>query len=165
LTKNLALPVYSVSGSNYEIGARIGERFRPQIVDFLRKSKRLSLLRKAEKRNPRLHKWIEYGDKCFPQYMQEIRGIADGSNSSLTDVSLINCKYDLPIKRCTTVIFWEPGRVLVAHNEDNTKDNLNSCYLLKVYPEMGIPFISFCYPAMITPCALKENELPGIIAG
>jgi hypothetical protein len=162
MTKNLALPVYSASGNNYEIGFEIGERFRPQIVDFLGKSKRLSLLRKAEKRNPRLQRWIKYGEKFFPQYMQEIRGIADGSNSSLTDISLINCKYDLPRKKCTTVIFREPDRIVVAHNEDNTKDNLNNCYLLKVYPEIGVPFISFCYPGM-TPGNSFSFNAHGII--
>ena len=149
MTKNLGPPVYSVSGNNYEIGFEIGKRFRPQIVDFLGKSKRLKLLRKVERRNPRLQEWTMYGERYFPQYMEEIRGIADGSDSSLADILLINCKYDFPRKGCTTVIFKEPNRTILAHNEDNTRDNLNNCYLLKVYPEVGIPFVSFCYPGMM----------------
>jgi len=141
--------VVKVSGNNYEIGFKAGERFRTQITDFLEKSKGFKFLRKLERRNPRHQKLIEYGEKYFPQYMDEIRGIADGSDSSLTDILLINCKYDFPRKGCTTVVFKEPNRIILAHNEDNTKDNLNNCYLLKVYPEVGTPFISFCYPGMI----------------
>ena len=149
MTQNPVLPVYSVSGNNYKIGFEIGKRFQPQIADFLGKSKRLKLLRKAEKRNPRLPKLVKYGEKHFPQYMKEIRGIADGSNSSLNDVLLINCKYDFPRKGCTTTIFRESNRIILTHNEDNTKDHLGNCYLLKVYPDDGIPFISLCYPGMI----------------
>jgi hypothetical protein len=162
MTKNLVLPVYSASGNNYAIGLEIGKRFRPQIVDFLRKSKRLKLLSKVEKRNPRLQKWIRYGERYFPQYMEEIRGIADGSDSSLTDILLINCKYDFPRKGCTTVIFEEPNRIILAHNEDNTRDNWNNCHLLKVYPEVGTPFISFCYPGMIPGNSFSFNAY-GII--
>lgn len=158
----LVLPVYSASGNNYEIGLEIGKRFRPQIVDFLGKSKRLELLRKVEKRNPKLPKWMKYGERYFPQYMEEIRGIADGSNWSLTDILLINCKYDFPRKGCTTVVFKEPNRIVLAHNEDNTRDNLDNCYLLKVYPEVGTPFISFCYPGMIPGNSFSFNAY-GII--
>ena len=149
MTENLVLPVYSISGNNYDIGFEIGRKFRPQIVDFLGKSKRLKLLRKLEKRDPRLQKLVRYGEMYFPQYIEEIKGIAEGSGSSLTDILLINCKYDFSRKGCTTVIFRGSDRIILAHNEDNTKDNLNNCCLLKVYPEVGTPFISFCYPGMI----------------
>lgn len=138
-----------VTGNNYEIGFKVGERFRAQIADFLEKSKRLEVLRKLEKRNPRYEKLMEYGEEYFPLCMEEIKGIADGSDSSLMDILLINCKYDFTDKGCTTVVFKEPNRIVLAHNEDNTRDNLNNCYLLKVYPEIGTPFISFCYPGMI----------------
>jgi len=162
MTKNLVLPVYSVSGSNYELGFEIGKRFRSQIADFLGKSKRLKLLRRSENRNPRLQRWMKYGETYFPQYIEEIRGIAEGSGSSLTDILLINCKYDFPRKGCTTVIFRESDRIILAHNEDNTGDHLNNCYLLKVYPEVGIPFISFCYPGMIPGNSFAFN-VSGII--
>lgn len=157
-----ALPVYSASGSNYEIGFDIGKRFRPQIVDFLGKNKNLKLYRKVEKRDPRLQEWTKYGERYFPQYMEEIRGIAEGSDSSLTDILLINCKYDSPRKGCSTVIFKEPNRIILAHNEDNTKDNLNNCYLLKVHPAVGTPFISFCYPGMVPGNSFSFN-VHGII--
>ena len=149
MIKNLMLPVYSVSGNNFEIGFEIGKRFRHQIANFLEQSKQLKLMRRVEKATPRLQKWMEYGEKWFPQYMAEIRGLAEGSNSNLTDILLINCKYDSPRKACTTVVFKESGRIILAHNEDNTKDNLNNCQLLKIYPEAGTPFMSFCYPAML----------------
>jgi len=163
MTKNSVLPVYSVSGNNFEIGFEIGKRFRLQIADFLEKSKRLKLLRTVEKKTPRLQKWMEYGERWFPQYMEEIRGIAEGSISSLTDILLINCKYDFPRKACTTVIFKESGRMILAHNEDNTKDNLNDCQLLKVYPEAGTPFMSFCYPGMIPGNSFAFNAYGMII--
>ena len=149
MTKNSILPVHSVSGNNYEIGFQMGKTLKPQIVDFLKKSKRLKSLRKAERKNPRLQKLVEYGEKFFPQYMEEIRGIAHGSDSSLTDILLINCKYDFRRKGCTTVIFRGSHRIIVGHNEDSARENLNICSLLKVYPEVGTPFISFCYPGMV----------------
>ena len=149
MTKNSILPIYSVSGSNYEIGFQIGKTLKPQIIDFLEKSKRLKFLRKAERKNPRLQKLVEYGERYFPQYMEEIRGITHGSDSNLTDIFLINGKYDFPRNGCTTVIFRDAHGIILGHNEDNTKENLNNCCLLKVYPDVGTPFISFCYPGMV----------------
>lgn len=116
-----------------------------------------------EKRNPRLQGLVKYGENHFPQYMEEIRGIADGSNSSLTDILLINCKYDFQRKGCTTMIFRESNRIILAHNEDNTKDHLDICHLLKVFPDEGIPFISFCYPGMIPGNSFGFNSYGMII--
>jgi len=149
MTKSAILPVHSVGGDNCEIGFQIGKTLKPQIVDFLEKSRELKSLREAERKYPRLQKLVEFGERFFPQYVEEIRGIARGSDSSLTDILLMNCKYDFRRKGCTTVIFRGSHRIILGHNEDNTKENLDNCCLLKVYPEVGTPFISFCYPGMI----------------
>ena len=148
MEKNLSLPYFSVGGDNYDIGFEIGNRFRNQIADVLENNKRLQLLRESEKRKPRLPELVRIGKRCFPQYIQEIEGIADGSNSDLTDIYLRNFYYDYSWEACTTVIFKEPHRIILAHNEDNSKDNLNNCYLLKVEPKSGTPFISLCYAGM-----------------
>ncbi|MCX6821543.1 MAG: C45 family autoproteolytic acyltransferase/hydrolase [Candidatus Aenigmarchaeota archaeon] len=142
------LPVYSVKGTNYEIGYKIGQKFREQIAYVVKNNRRLKVLRKLEQKNPRLETLVAYGN-YFRQYMDEIRGIADGSGSNLTDIQLMNCHYDFPRRGCTTVLFKEPGRIILAHNEDNSRDYLNNCYILKVQPKGGTPFISYCYPGMI----------------
>jgi hypothetical protein len=106
----------------------------------------------------RLQKLEEYGDKFFPQYMEEIRGIADGSASNLTDILLRNFIYDFPRKGCTTVVFKEKDRIILAHNEDNTKENLGNCYVLQVYPDAGNSFISLCYAGMIPGNSFSFNS-------
>jgi len=162
MSKNPMLPIYSVSGNNYEIGLQIGEALKSQIINFLEKSKNIRFLRKMEERNPRLQKLVEYGERYFPQYMEEIKGIAYGSDSNLTDILLINCKYDFR-KGCTTVIFKDSDRIILGHNEDNTRENLNNCCLFKVHPEVGTSFISFCYPGMIPGNSFAFNEFGLII--
>lgn len=163
MSKNSILPIYSVSGNNYEIGFQIGKTLKSQIIDFLGKSKSLRFLRKEEGENPRLQKLVEYGEKYFPQYMEEIKGITHGSDSNLTDILLINCKYDFRRKGCTTVIFKDSDRTILGHNEDNTRENLDNCCLLKVHPEVGTSFISFCYPGMVPGNSFAFNEFGLVI--
>jgi isopenicillin-N N-acyltransferase-like protein len=162
MKNNFSIPFYSVSGTNYEIGCKIGKEFRDQIAYVLENNRRLKILRKIEEKNPRLQKrfqkLVENGDKYFHPYMQEIRGIADGSGLNLTDILLMNCHYDFPRRGCTTVFFKEPGRIILAHNEDNSKDYLNNCYILKVFPNGGTPFISYCYAGLLTGNSLAFNS-------
>ena len=149
MKNNFSIPVYSVSGSNYEIGTQIGKHFRKQIAYVVENNHRLNLLKKLERKDPRLQKLVGYGNKYLHQYMEEIKGIADGSDLNLTDILLMSCHYDFPRKACTTVFFKEPGRIILAHNEDNNKEYLNNCFLLKVFPDGETPFLSHCYAGMI----------------
>jgi isopenicillin-N N-acyltransferase-like protein len=149
MRNNFSLPIYSVKGSNYQIGTQIGKEFREQIAYVLENNRRLKTLQKLEQKNPRLRTLEKYGNDHLSQYMEEIKGIADGSGLNFTDILLMNCHYDFPRKACTTVFFKEPGRIILAHNEDNSKEYLNNCYILKVYPDGGTPFISFCYAGII----------------
>jgi len=146
---NFSLPVYSVRGSNYEIGTQIGRHFREQIAHVRENSHRLDVLRKLERKDQRLEKLIGYGEKYLPWYMDEITGIAHGSGSDFTDILLMNFHYDFPREACTTVIFKEFDRIIIAHNEDNNNEYLNNCFLLKVFPEGKTPFLSHCYAGMI----------------
>ena len=156
------LEVCSVSGSNYQIGFQVGERFRTQIANALLESRKLKDLKRAERGCLRYRKLEEYGSRYFPQYMEEIRGIAEGSGLNLRDLLLINFHYDFP-QGCTTVVLREPERVILAHNEDNSGNYVNNCYILQVFPEGGTPFISFCYPGMLPGNAFAFNSYGMVI--
>jgi hypothetical protein len=149
MTNNFSLPVYSVNGSNYEIGTQIGKHFRKHIAYVIENSHRLNFLKRLEQKNSRLETLVGNGNKYLRWYMDEIKGIANGSGSDFTDILLMNFHYDFPREACTTVIFKEPGRIILAHNEDNNKEYLNNCFLLKVFPDGKTPFLSYCYAGMI----------------
>lgn len=121
MMKNFPFQVLRVSGSNYDIGFQIGSKFKDKIKNALSQSNKLKFLRKANESDPKKFNQLKIiGQKHFPQYMEEIQGIAEGSDLEYRDIALMNFKYEYP-EGCTTVIFKTKDRIIFGHNEDGAK--------------------------------------------
>jgi len=98
----------------------------------------------------------------FPQYVDELAGIADGCELPFSYVFLWNCRGDLSpfvSEGCTTVYVPSPEGILLGHNEDGDPRLRNHCFISKREPEGNNPgFTSFTYPASITGHTFAVNS-------
>ena len=152
------LQVLRVSGSPYELGLQIGRHFRDNIVAAIEESPRLKSLREWAAAKPaELDCFQSVADKRFPDYVAEIKGIADGCGVNYRDIALMNLMFGYPAG-CSTVIAKHQGKIILGHNEDSSKEAYENSFLLLVKPEEGLAFFSFCYPGLSPGSAFSFNS-------
>ncbi len=99
----------------------------------------------------------------FPQYVEELAGIADGCNLPFSHIFLWNCRGDLlPFvsEGCTSVYAPSPEGMLLGHNEDGDPRFRDYCFISKKEPEGdNLGFTSFTYPASINGHAFAVNSV------
>jgi len=164
MSNEFPIEVFHVSGSNYEMGFEIGSHFKQKIKRFVESSETLKSIR--GNLNERKHKeLIEIANKHFHLYMEEIRGISEGSGIDYNDLILLNFKYEYPTIGCSTVIFKDKDRIVLGHNEDGERENENNAFILVAKPDKGTPFLVYCYPGMIPGNAFSFNSRGIVMTG
>ncbi|MBO3802279.1 MAG: hypothetical protein JTT11_00140 [Candidatus Brockarchaeota archaeon] len=158
------IEVFRVSGSNYEMGSKIGSRFKEKITKFAESSMALKKLRKVADK-ARYAKLIECANRRFSQYMEEIKGISDGSGVAYNDLLLLNFKYENLGTGCSTVIFKGDDSIILGHNEDGERENEDKAFILVAEPLGGTPFLVYCYPGMIPGNAFSFNSRGIVMTG
>ncbi len=114
------LPIIRVSGSNYDIGFQIGKTFRNRINSAFASSTILRLNKPKDQKHPEwLDQLYKQSNETFPQYIQEIKGIADGARINFRDALIHNFRHCLSsIDGCATIVFKSPQKIIIGHNED-----------------------------------------------
>lgn len=129
-------PIVRAEGSHYEVGVVIGQQLRQKIDTLLAKNRKLIESRLgvliARSKN-----FLAQGQRYFPQYLRELRGIADGANVSFDELFLANClevaNYDSIVydaKHCTIIGFPMGHGYVLGHNEDALAYTSEDLYLL-----------------------------------
>ena len=161
MIQNAFLPIFRVSGTNYDIGFEVGSKFKDQIQQAFSKSALYNHLKEQDKINP---KWFnnlhEIAEKHYPQYLAEISGIADGADLAYRDVAIINFRGSFKAERvgCSTVIFKNQEYIIVAHNEDHEAILGELAYLLIVKLSNGTSFIAYTYPGCLPGFSFSFNS-------
>ena len=90
-------PHIEIEGTSYEIGYQEGENFREQIQEALRVIKNVyGLFKPGVGRAKELsRKFIEVIRDYNADYLEEIRGVADGSGFEFEDILALNCRSEL----------------------------------------------------------------------
>jgi len=158
------LETLKVSGSNYEIGSKIGSHFKAKICDFIESSESFNEAREIIDWD-KYEKVLELANRRFPQYMDEIKGISDGSGVDYEDLILLNFKYEIPRVFCSTVIYKVNDEMILGHNEDGERVNEEDAFLLIAKPQAGIPFFAYCYPGMVPGNAFSFNSHGLVMTG
>lgn len=158
------LEVLQVSGSNYGMGSEIGSHFKEKIRDFIVSSESFNEARKIIDED-KYEKVLELANRHFPQYMDEIRGISDGSGVDYEDLVLLNFKYEMPWVFCSTVIYKVGEEIILGHNEDGERVNEEDAFLLIAKPLAGTPFFAYCYPGMVPGNAFSFNSHGLVMTG
>lgn len=134
------IPVVEAEGSNYEIGFQIGEGCRKQIRDLLKiekKEYKRELGKLFSFFTKKVGKFIKISEKYFPKYVEEIKGMAEGSGIPFDSIFALGCEDEL-VYNCTSVAGFSEGEALLGHNEDWLKNRINSLYIAKIR-QMGKP--------------------------
>ncbi|KAK3580208.1 hypothetical protein CHS0354_017993 [Potamilus streckersoni] len=130
------LPLLFTRGTHYEVGYSIGSVFKDRIRKYFHSSSHVQsrLLRFYDTQWGRdiFAEYLVGGENCFPQYLTEIRGIADGCGMSFEHIFLLNISKEVynvhlaemeakllnHVHGCSTVFLNRPDIKILAHNED-----------------------------------------------
>jgi len=126
-------PLVRVSGTFREMGRQIGEACRKQVQHGVENSRKLvadayqQLELTWEGAQIQARKYIPFAQERYPQYVDELAGVAEGANVALDDLAVVNgmeavTMDALHLTRCTSMSVNDDrtadGHVLMAHNED-----------------------------------------------
>lgn len=128
-------PVVQARGSHYDVGYVIGKQLQTTIRKFIADNTKT-----FEKDFPRFLTestlFFQQTIKYFPQYIEELRGIADGANVSLEELFLANNREVVDFDsesidpgHCTIVGIPKDKGYLVGHNEDWSMNALHQLYV------------------------------------
>lgn len=161
---NKELPIIHVQGSHLEIGRQIGESMRPQIRHSVENAK--TLIQKASDHLQltwdgaiiQAKKYIPFAEERFPQYVDEMKGIAEGANVSYDAIRVINAMEAvtsdaLHLTKCTSFAVNQTNtaneNVLVAHNEDWIPDDEPDVFLIHAKPSDEPAFLAMTYGGLL----------------
>jgi isopenicillin-N N-acyltransferase-like protein len=168
-----AFPYLEFSADTYfELGKMIGKTFATQIQIGLSRRRDLIKLMKAFAEadlEGRYQGFIEALKKHFPQYLDELKGEAEGAAVPFFDLMILNLnpEYSMLMRKpssgsegsdCSTVISRTPDRVILAHNEDGSGAYQDAMYVLKVKAPSGVTFLCMSYPGIIAGNAPGFND-------
>jgi len=157
-------PLIEVSGTNLEMGRQIGEAARNQVQNSVANARilidaaydTLELTWDGAKIQSR--KYLPFAEEQYPQYVDELRGIAEGANVPFDDIVTLNTMEAvttdaLHLTRCTSMAVSDErtadGHVLAAHNEDWIPEDENDVLIISARPDKEPPFLSMTYGGLL----------------
>lgn len=145
-----SLPYLHVKGSNYQIGYQIGVHFKTQIDFVLQNRAKFIRQKTADSKDPsRINTMLTIVKQYFPQFVEEIQGIAEGANLPFRDLFIHNCMHIPETANCSTGIFQFPNKTFLVHNEDFDPIMKEQIYFVFVELSPGTGFFSHCYPGVL----------------
>src|SRR6185436_12612472 len=153
-----------VYGTHREMGCQIGEARRAQVQHSIENAhllieqsySTLELTWRGAIIQSR--KYVPFAEERYPQYVDEMRGIAEGANVTFDDVMTLNAMEALTtdalhLTRCTSFAVNETrtadGHVLAAHNEDWIPEDENDVYVVSSKPNEEPPFLAMTYGGLL----------------
>ncbi len=161
---NAPPPLVEVQGTHREMGGQIGEACREQVQHSIENAHLLidqsysTLELNWEGATVQSKKYLPFAEERYPQYVDEMRGIAEGANVSFEDVMVLNVMEAvttdaLHLTRCTSMAVNEErtadGHVLAAHNEDWVPEDENDVYVISAKPRDDPPFLAMTYGGLL----------------
>ena len=153
-----------VKGSHREIGRQIGEARAESIKLHVENTRTLIETSYSQLEldwngaQIQSRKYIPFAQERYPQYVEEMVGIAEGAGVSFDDVAVINALEAVTIDalhltKCTSMAVNDDGseneHVLVAHNEDWLPEDEPCVYLLHVEADDEPPIMAVNYGAFL----------------
>jgi isopenicillin-N N-acyltransferase-like protein len=165
------LPLIEVEGNPLRRGEQQGEGARSEILRALARyreviPKALNLSWEEALREAR--KFLPYAEEAFPQFVDEIRGIATGAGVPFHEVWTLNCYEGLTevhqqVWGCTCLAIRDEhtadGHVLMAHNEDWSSVDRDNVYLIRAEPDDGPAFVGVTYGPLLVNIGLNAEGI------
>lgn len=158
------IPLIEVKGNHKEIGQQIGEACRPQIQHSIENAKKLvdtaydEIQLTWDNAQMQSRKYIPFAEERYPQYVEEMLGIAEGANVEFDHIAVVNVMEAvtsdaLHLTKCTSMAVNQQltlnGTVLVAHNEDWVPEDEPDVFLIHAKPNDEPPFLAMTYGALL----------------
>lgn len=157
-------PLIRVSGSHREMGRQIGEACTMQVCHSIDNARTLlantydSLQLTWDGAQIQARKYLPFAQERYPQYVDELLGIAEGANVPFDDVVVLNAMEAvtmdaLHLTKCTSMAVNEDrtadGHVLVAHNEDWLPEDEQDVYIVHATPDDEPQFLGMTYGGLL----------------
>ena len=158
------LKLVEVFGSHRQIGQQIGESCTDQVTHGVEVARNLlesvsgKLKLTWEGACFQSRKYLHFAQEYYPQYVEELVGIAEAAGVNFEDVMVANTIEELTddalhLEKCTSMAVNQErtlsGHVLLAHNEDWEKKDEDVVYLVSARPEDEQPFLAITYGALL----------------
>lgn len=166
-----------VSGTHYDIGKQIGTRFSKEIIaSHLAISELVNAAKEIVQAAPEMfyNPFLEASQNHYSDYIDELQGIADGSELSFQDIMIGNMameilylyyeltgkkKYTFPSSYgCSTTAYSKNGKSYLTHNEDLFTSFLSYMYLLKIKVTGKPEILTLSYPGLLPGIPPGMNE-------
>jgi len=157
-------PLVRVSGTHREMGRQIGEACRKQVQHSIENGRALladayrQLELTWEGAQIQSRKYIPFAQERYAQYVEELTGIAEGSNVVFEDLAVLNAMEAvtmdaLHLTRCTSMAVNDDrtadGHVLMAHNEDWVPEDEDDVFIIHATPKSEPPFLGMTYGGLL----------------
>src|SRR5258708_7293510 len=163
-THPTAPPLIEIAGSHLTMGRQIGEARRAQIKHSIANAHilidqsydQLELTWNGAQIQSR--KYLPFVEERYPQYVDEMRGMADGAQVEFDDIMALNVMEAmttdaLHLTRCTSFAVNEErtadGHILMAHNEDWVPEDEDDVYVVSAKPNDEPPFLAMTYGGLL----------------
>ena len=165
----------STSGDPYSIGHALGvasaEPFRTRVMA----TGEFQELHSRWLNSSYLDQLEQAARSAYPQFIQELEGLAKGAELDFKTVFVWNCRGDLLLppeagakerseasNGCTTLLIpadkIRGTSNVIAHNEDGAPEFLGGCFWVTAKPDNGTAYESFMYPGMLPGHTIGVNE-------
>jgi isopenicillin-N N-acyltransferase-like protein len=157
-------PLVRVSGTHREMGRQIGEACRKQVQHGVENGRNLvadayqQLELTWAGAQIQARKYLPFAQERYPQYVDEMMGIAEGADVGFEDLVVINAMEAvtmdaLHLTRCTSMAVNDErtadGHVLLAHNEDWVPEDEDDVFIILANPKNGPPFLAMTYGGLL----------------
>lgn len=157
-------PLIRIFGSHREMGRQIGQDRAAQVRHSIENAR--ALLEKTYEKleltwagaQIQARKYIPFAQERYPQYLDELMGIAEGADVSFDDIAVINALEAvtvdaLHLTKCTSLAVNEEHtadeHVLIAHNEDWLPEDEADVFLIHATPDDEPPFLAMTYGGLL----------------
>ena len=149
-----------IKGSHREMGRQMGEAFAPAIHHCLENTRNLiangygMLGLSWDGAQTQGRKYIPFAQERYPQYVEELVGIAEGAGVPLNDLIVLTAIEGVTVDalyltKCSSFAvngdITTDGRVLVAHNEDWIPEDEEDICILHAKPDDEPHFLAINY--------------------
>lgn len=157
-------PLVRVRGTHREIGRQIGEACRMMVQHSIESAKTLvtanydSLHLTWDGAINQARKYFPFVSERYPQYIEELSGMAQGANVHFDDLAVVNgleavTMDALHLTKCTSMAVNEQntanGHVLLGHNEDWMPEDESDIFILHAEPDDEPPFLAMTYGGLL----------------
>jgi isopenicillin-N N-acyltransferase-like protein len=164
MMSNRKLPMYEIHGNHEEMGEQLGEACREQTRIGIANTRQL--LQEAydflhltwEGAQIQARKYMPFAEERYPQYVDELKGIARGANVDYDDICVLNAieavsQDALHLTKCTSMAVNQErtanDHVLISHNEDWLPEDEDDVYVVLAHPDDEPSFLAMSYGGLL----------------